>query len=352
VDRAAERPQALPLPAQPHATAHDAVFTLVRTLVGHGVSGARISEATGIDPALLDDPDARVPVSQFERLWQFAAQQLRQPAIALDLHERYPDNRMHFVAHLGMRCPDMRTAIDHWRKYARLVCEIDLVDYEVQGASARFLYRCLDHRHASHWFAEHYLSLALFYARTFTGEDLRVREACFEHADPGHAKDYERCFGVKPQFGAAHNALVFDADYLDLPFRTADPYLRHFLSARADDLLGQMELPQEMQFRAWQAVALLLAKGEPLTLARTAQALALGERQLRSALSREGVSLRDIVAGVRREAAERYLKQGLTVSQVAYLSGFSDASAFQHACKRWFNASAGALRSGRRRRPT
>jgi AraC-like DNA-binding protein len=64
---------------------------------------------------------------------------------------------------------------------------------------------------------------------------------------------------------------------------------------------------------------------------------------VRLTLESEGSSFRDALNQFRREAAARYLRQGLTVSQTAYLLGFSEPSALQHAFKRWFNTSAGSF---------
>lgn len=328
---------------EPFATAHDAVFTLVRILLNKGLSAAQISQHTGIAPDSLDDPDARVPLPQFIALWQFACEQLRNPALALELHDRYPENRMHFVAHLGMRCATMREAIEQWRKYAFLVAETDEVGYAIRGQEARFIYTCRDARYASRWFAEHYMALGLFYARTFTGGPLVLRRASFTHADPGYAEAYQRTFECPIEFGAQENALYFDAAYLSKPFKTADPYLRHFLVAKADELMARLEPEARMENRIIQTLSVLQAKGEGLTLERVAQALQLPVRRLRLSLEAEGGSFRAALNTFRREAAARYLRQGLTVSQTAYLLGFSEPSALQHAFKRWYNVSAGSF---------
>lgn len=326
---------------EPAATAHDAVYTLVRLLLGRGIAATDIAAHTGIDIGCLDDPNARVPLSRFNALWRHATTVLGEPALALDLHERYPENRMHFVAHLGMRCATMREAIDQWRKYALLVSETDAVHYEVDGRQARFVYRCLDPRHASRWMAEHYLAVALFYARTFSGRPLEVDGLTLMHEDPGYPDAYRRVFGCAPVFGARDNALVFDAALLDVPFQTADPYLRHFLEAKADELMARLEPEARIGNRVVQALALLLSKGQPLTLESAAQALALPPRRLRLMLEAEGQGFRELLNEFRRDAAAQYLRQGLTVTQTAYLLGFSEPAAFQHAFRRWFSQSAG-----------
>jgi AraC-like DNA-binding protein len=335
-----------PVRSEPYATAHDAVFTLVQRLLDRGLTAAQITQATGVTTDLLEHPDGRLPLSQFNALWAYASRELDEPAIALTLHEHYPANRMHFLAHLGMRCATMRDAIAQWGKYALLVSETDAVSYEVHGDDARFIYRCLDPRYASAWFAEHYVAVALFYARVFSGQDLQVRRATFKHAQPGYAAAYEDTFGAPVEFGAAENALVFDAALLDVPFRTADPYLHHFLEVQAETQLERLAPAAQVSSRVVKALNLLLSTGRPLTLAAVAGELALPMRRLRSLLDAEGTSFRELHNDVRRDVAAHYLKQGLTVNQTAYLLGFSEASALQHAVKRWFNHSAGQFIAG------
>jgi AraC-like DNA-binding protein len=340
----APAPSSTPARTEPYATAHDAVFTLVQRLLDRGVATDAIARATGITMDRLDDPDGRVPLSQFNGLWAYAARVLDEPAIALSLHEHYPVNRMHFLAHLGMRCATMREAISQWGKYAVLVAETDAVLYEVHGNQARFIYRCLDPRHASAWFAEHYVSLALFYARVFSGQALQIRAATFRHAKPSHHAAYEDAFGVAAEFGADENALAFDAALLDVPFRTADPYLRHFLESQADAQLARLSPSAATSTGVMKALNLLLSTGRALTLASVAAEMALPERRLRSLLEGEGTSFRELQNTVRRDTAEHYLQQGLTVTQTAYLLGFSEPSALQHARKRWLRQSRSGLR--------
>lgn len=333
-----------PASREPMAAVYESVVTLVRLLLRHGVTEAQVEHTTGLSLAATRHPDARVPVSQVERLWRMAAERLRNPAIALELHNHYPENKLHFVAHLGMRCADMRSAIEHWRKYAFLVSEIDDVDYVVEGGTARFIYSCRDPRYSARWFAEHFLSLAVWFAKSFTGHELRINQARFMHADPGCRHVHERTFGAPVEFAASENSIAFDASYLDLPFRTADSYLHHFLVAKADELKAGLEQEARVENRVVAAIAILLTRGEEVTLDRVADLLKQSPRRLRQVLESEGRRFRDLFDEVRREAAARYLMQGLSISQVAVLLGFSEPSALQHAFRRWYDTSPGDFR--------
>ncbi|WKB51768.1 AraC family transcriptional regulator [Eleftheria terrae] len=329
---------------EPTAAVYESAVTLVRLLLRHGVSEAEVEGTTGISLERTRHPDARVPVSQIERLWQMAADRLRHPAIALELHHHYPENKLHFVAHLGMRCANMRSAIEHWRKYAFLVSEIDDVDYVVEGSTARFIYSCRDPRYTARWFAEHFLSVALWFAKCFTGHTLKLSTVRFMHAAPPNRAAHERTFQAPIEFGASENSISFDAGFLDLPFRTADSYLHHFLVAKADELKARLEQEARVENRVVAAISLLLTRGEEVTLDRVADLLKQSPRRLRQVLEGEGQRFRDLFDEVRREAAARYLMQGMSISQVAVLLGFSEPSALQHAFRRWYDTSPGDFR--------
>ncbi|MCW7540259.1 AraC family transcriptional regulator [Aquabacterium sp. A7-Y] len=329
---------------EPTAAVYESAVTLIRLLMRHGISEAEIEATTGMSLENTRHPDARVPVSQIERLWQMAADRLHHPTIALELHHHYPENKLHFVAHLGMRCANMRSAIEHWRKYAFLVSEIDDVDYIVEGNTARFIYSCRDPRYTARWFAEHFLSLALWFAKCFTGHTLKLTGARFMHGPPPSRAAHERTFQVPVEFSASENSISFDASYLDLPFRTADSYLHHFLVAKADELKAGLEQEARVENRVVAAISLLLTRGEEVTLDRVAELLKQSPRRLRQVLEAEGQRFRDLFDEVRREAAARYLMQGMSISQVAVLLGFSEPSALQHAFRRWYDTSPGDFR--------
>lgn len=331
---------------EPTAAVYESALTLIGLLHRHGLSDAQIARATGIEMGRLYEPDARLPLSKIEKLWELAAQATRNPGIALQLHLHYPENKLHFVAHVGMRSRTLREALENWRKYAHLVCEADDVDFVAEGAHARFIYTCRDPRYDSRWFAEHFLALAAWFGRSFTGLPLRPHAVRFMHPDPGCTEAYRQAFDGAPVGFLAHdNSLVFDARYLDLPFRTADSYLQHFLTEKADELKRRLERDSPVGNRVMFAISTLIQRGEEVTFERVSELLEQPPRKLRVVLEAEGRRFRDLVDEVRRHAAARYLKWGLSISQVAELLGFSEPSALQHAFRRWFHTSPGSFRA-------
>ena len=78
-----------------------------------------------------------------------------------------------------------------------------------------------------------------------------------------------------------------------------------------------------------------LCYGEP-TRERIAARLHMSARTLHRRLVREGTTFRGVLTDVRREIAERHLRERrLAIGEIAFRLGFSEPSAFHRAFKRW-----------------
>jgi AraC-like DNA-binding protein len=68
-------------------------------------------------------------------------------------------------------------------------------------------------------------------------------------------------------------------------------------------------------------------------------------RSLARRLNEEGTSYTEVLDGLRRELAMRYVDdETLGVSQIAWLLGYSEVSSFNHAFRRWTSKSPKAAR--------
>jgi AraC-like DNA-binding protein len=155
--------------------------------------------------------------------------------------------------------------------------------------------------------------------------------------------DYVARFGIAPRFAAPRDAISFDAACLAWPLPTRDAYLGGILERVAAEHAAQArEAPWSTRARA--RVAELLLHGRPVTLAAAAVACGVAVATLRARLAAEGLTFRRLFDETRRALAEEHLARGMSATSVAYLLGFSEPAAFQHACKRWFGKAAGGMR--------
>ena len=136
--------------------------------------------------------------------------------------------------------------------------------------------------------------------------------------------------GIQPikgdHFG---HRLVFPARWLLKPFSSRD-----FFSAQREPS-GKQPPTRTLSGSVRDALRAHIAVG-PVSSKSAATICGLSEQQLSRRLRKEGTSIGRIIADLKRERAERLLgDENMTVTKVAELLGYSDATSFAHAFRNW-----------------
>ena len=171
--------------------------------------------------------------------------------------------------------------------------------------------------------------------RRVLGPQLMVRAVRFHHAQPGDTKAHEHFFATSIEWNAELDGIDLAAEVESLVPLTRNPAMSRFFRG----VLEQGALAHEsMAGQVRELVAYQLPSGVP-SLEQVARRLAIPERTLRRKLSDEGVSYRGLLEEFRRTAALEFLKSGRSVTDVAFLLGFSETSALSRAFRRWHGIS-------------
>lgn len=117
---------------------------------------------------------------------------------------------------------------------------------------------------------------------------------------------------------------------------SANSRLHNALEAHAAELLSEKLGGNSMAAKVRRELVSELRGGEP-TVQRIAKKLATTARTLQRRLAQENTAFQTELDQVRAQLAKRYLtEEGLSVTEVAFLLGFSEASAFARAHRRWY----------------
>jgi AraC-like DNA-binding protein len=93
------------------------------------------------------------------------------------------------------------------------------------------------------------------------------------------------------------------------------------------------------------AVGEAMRDGEP-TLTQVARKIAMKPRTLQRRLKDHGLDFKRLVAGTRRHFSQNYLRDRRhTLTEIAYLLGYSEVSAFNRAFRRWTGSTPSEYRS-------
>jgi AraC-like DNA-binding protein len=194
------------------------------------------------------------------------------------------------------------------------------------------------------------LGETVHFATVLAGRRVPLVEVRFPHQRPADEAPYRRFFGAPVRWGVGQAALVIPRSALDLPLVKADPHLAAYFQAQADALVrkGAAEITEPLSSQVRRRVIEALPSGPP-ALPAVARSLGQSPRSLRRHLADEGTSFQALVERTRNELAVRYLSDSkLTVSEIAFLVGFSELSPFLRAFRRWTGLTPGEYRQGGR----
>jgi AraC-like DNA-binding protein len=190
------------------------------------------------------------------------------------------------------------------------------------------------------------LSLGMFlnFFRECLGPAWAPEEVHFEHPKPAAWREHERAFAAPAFFSQPTNALLFRPETLAVPMPARDARLMFAMRLCLERLSERNDLCASITDRVRAAVRARLPDGLP-AIEQIALDLQLSARTLQRELHCDGLSYHGLVEATRRDLALSYMRQRqLPFSEIAFLVGYSELSAFSRAVRRWTGQSPRALR--------
>jgi AraC-like DNA-binding protein len=241
--------------------------------------------------------------------------------------------------------PTVRHSLERVERYCRLWT--DNMAYEVrddEGGVDFVLHRFGDRRLGLRLSNEATIASATSLIRQTSSTAFRPRAVYLRHEAPSVTSAHERYFGCPCYFGADRDALSISTEALERPNHLGDDGISQYLLTHLDAEIEAIGDGDPIENLVRREVSRSLSEGVP-RMAEIARRLAMSERTLHRRLSGRGLSFKDQVDATRRELARSLLRQsGYPLSEVAFLTGFSEQSAFQRAFKRWTGQTPTAFR--------
>jgi AraC-like DNA-binding protein len=316
-------------------TSATALRLFVDALSDLGIDWEPILRGCGVDPAVLQDSEARIAEDRFDRIWPAAAEYAGDPCIGLHAGERVHPRAVNLFGYLLLSSATVREGIERVAHYQRVLTGSPwlAVDDSATWTHVRVgMEHADDETRAIH--SEYVALLVLGFLRWVTGTDIRPIEARFEHRARSDPAEYTRALRCPVKFRFERSEIVFPTGALDRPSRHANDEIARLHDEFAARLLERTE-EHHLGSRVRKTLAGLLEVG-PRDLKSIARHLHMSPRTLQRRLAEEGATFLGVLDLLRKELAVEHLrKQDTPISEVAYLTGFSEVSAFARAVRRW-----------------
>jgi AraC-like DNA-binding protein len=290
-------------------------------------------QQAGITAVELARPETRIPHRLVMAVLEGMVARTGDETIGLRAGASVEPGDLDTIEYAARSCSTFREGIECAARYIHLVheaAEASLIDY---GPHVLWRTRVTDgvpQPRAANDFV--IVSAARFSLRCV--DDVRpAREIHFMHSAPSDLGSYAAFAGSALKFDMPHNGFVLDREQLDRPMRGGNARMHAAFETYARELSERAALG--IRSRAREAITLRLGTGE-MCMEAVAAALAMSVPTLRRRLEDEGTTFTDLVDDVRRDLAERYLREPQrSISQIAILLGFAHAPAFHKAFRRW-----------------
>lgn len=157
----------------------------------------------------------------------------------------------------------------------------------------------------------------------------------FKHPKPQTTTNHKDYFGCPVYFNSDKDALLVSHEMLKTPNKLGDQSISKFFDKHLESEVLELEDSETLDQMVCKQISRSLSEGVP-TVSDMACHLGMSSRSLQRKLADQNLSYRFLVEKSRRLLAKKLLQQTeYSLVEVAFMTGFSEQSAFTRAFKRW-----------------
>ncbi len=172
--------------------------------------------------------------------------------------------------------------------------------------------------------------------RRITNKEISPVKVNFIHKKPIDITTYTNFFQCEVNFSAEKNSLTFLTKDLDIPTTKADKSISKFLLDRMEE---EKEGIEKQNNQLLIDISILIKDALPSgipTLHEIGSHLGMSGRTLNRRLAENNITFRQLISNGQQEIAKYMLySSNQSIGEIAFLTGFSEQSAFTRAFKKW-----------------
>jgi len=316
-----------------------------RLIERHDLAPEPLFRAAGIDPGIIHDPHAFIERPKSDALMRMLAGRIADPAFGLQAAQCWHPSNLGTLGYAWLSSSTLHTGLKRLVRYWRIVIADVAVRLEETPEGIEFVHTppALDSTPDG---IRGDIVMAIVYdmCRTNFGRAFSPRRVAFRHPAPTDARPYEALFGCPVSFSADANRLLIGRAEADHPLATGN---RDLAAAHDRILVDQLARLDKANVVARFHASLLerMTSGE-LSEEDIARDLHMSRRSLHRRLAEVDASYRSLVDDTRRDMALRYIQDPQkSATDITFLLGYSQQSAFTRAFRRWTGMSPSEYRA-------
>ncbi len=307
---------------------------LWKYLESEGIDPAPLYIKAGIRPELLNDANARISTERVDHLWELTAAIITDPCFTIKMVEFWHPSYIGALGYSWLASSTLRQALNRMVRYIHVVSE--RINLEINDTPAG-LKVSVDPEGSKFILPQHHdlvLVVIMRMCRFNYGEELKATEVKLARQELVCADKLRSYFGPEIQFDAEHTSITIARADADLELASANKQIalmhdemlmRYLVEIKKGDIVKQV-----------QSIILNNLPDGQVSDKLVARELNLSERSMQRRLKEHKTTFRYLLDGVREMVAKQYIENPKNrMSDIAFLIGFSEQSAFSRAFKKW-----------------
>lgn len=327
---------------------------LAQQLKHLGHSPEQLFAEAGLDYALMDQPEARFPVVNTTRLWQMAVNLTGDEALGLKTIRFITPTSFHSVGMSVLASRTLYEAFQRLSKFGDLITDASEMQLQHKlDDTFELAIRLRGDVQPAFQSTDGFMALLANVGKALGAPEIHPLRVELIRPPPAdqHLEFFDKVFGTQVLYNQLQLKLVFSKETVTTPLTGANPAIAAHLDQASSAAIEKMKPALSCAHKVRQLIEAVVQKrnAEPLPSAEElARQMNMSSRNLQRKLAEEGVTLVEIMDQIKKDTAERRLKDDKDpITAIALDLGFSDASAFSRACKRWFGVSPSQIRTGK-----
>ncbi len=309
-------------------------------LIDYGHDAESVFLKVGIDREMILKPGARIPHARAGRLCSKVDDLIDDPCWGLRGVKFWHPSHFNALGHAWLASRTLREAINRTTRYAHILGTDR--EHRVED-TAKGLTVTLSRSLKLPALMDLSISIWLSACRLNYGPDLNPVEVNFIHSQLACAEEYNSYFKVPVNFNADYDSFTLPADAVDKRLSIGNPHFATLSDQYIITYLAELEKNNIVQ-RVKGAIIEMLPSGG-VNDEKVAKRLNMSTRSLQRKLQGAHTTFGKLLDEVRHEIAEHYLyDSNVSLSEIAFVLGYSEYSSFWRAYKRWTKTSPSDIR--------
>lgn len=316
-------------------------------VAGDAIDPAYILGSVGLDPDGPWDPKHMLDESDYYAMIERMAEQVDITRLPLIVGEAMRPDEYGALGLAWKAAPNLMGSFSRVVRYWRLWTSF--TQYDMQDTQEGILF--IEHRDGERRLGmrisiEADLASGVSLSRQVSPGPFTPLAVYFQHPGPKSRHHHETYFGCPVHFDANQDAMLLSREALNAPNLLGDEGITEFLVSHLDRELSEIDDTPSLSHQTKREIARGLSEGLP-KMADIAKHLGMSVRSFHRRLADQGVTFQSLTEETRRELALSMLKEEqFALSEIAFMTGFSEQSAFSRAFKRWTGQTPATYRKG------